>query len=285
LAGGAAVGLLGAVGCSRVAGANTTNGGNLLHRLRSQGTVRLGIAGEIPFGYIDKNGNFTGEAPEIAKVIFQRLGVGHVQPVPTEFASLIPGLRAQQFDVVSAGMYINQQRCQQVIFADPDYRMQDAFVVRKGNPKGLHTYADIVRTGAKLCSGTAYAEIDYAVTAGVERSAIAVYPDQLAGLLAVEQGRADAFAGTTVTVHNVVRQAGGGQAEATAPFWPKDAHGKDIVSAGGFAFRPEDTNLRDAFNVQLHTMQKTGELLRIVRPFGFTQAQMADGLTAKELCA
>ena len=117
--------------------------------------MRLGIAGEIPFGYIDRNGAFTGEAPEIAKVIFRRLGVPEVQPVPTEFASLIPGLRAQQFDVVSAGMYVTPTRCQQVIFSDPDYQMRDAFIVAKGNPKQLHDYADIVRTGAKMASGTA----------------------------------------------------------------------------------------------------------------------------------
>ncbi|WKX70485.1 ectoine/hydroxyectoine ABC transporter substrate-binding protein EhuB [Streptomyces sp. XD-27] len=282
LAGGAALGAVGAAGCSRVSSADAKDGGNLLERLRSQGTVRLGIAGEIPFGYIDKDGKFTGEAPEIAKVVFKRLGVPHVQPVPTEFASLIPGLRSQQFDVVSAGMYVNPERCQQVVFADPDYRMRDAFIVAKGNPKNLHTYEDIVRTGAKMASGTAYAEIGYAVNAGVKESEIAVLPDQLAGLLAVEQGRVDVFAGTTVTVHNVVKQTGSRKAEATEPFQPM-VDGKPDIGAGAFAFRPEDTNLRDAFNGELRKMKKSGELLRIVRPFGFTENEMTD-LTAEELC-
>ncbi|MBB5935139.1 ectoine/hydroxyectoine ABC transporter substrate-binding protein EhuB [Streptomyces zagrosensis] len=284
LAGGAALGLLGAVGCSRVSSADAKNGGNLLDRLTAQGTVRLGIAGEIPFGYINRDGDFTGEAPEIAKVIFKRLGVRSVQPVPTEFASLIPGLRSQQFDVVSAGMYINPPRCEQVIFSDPDYQMLDAFIVAKGNPKKLRNYQDIVRSGARMASGTAYAEIEYAVVAGVKRSAITVLPDQLAGLLAVEQGRVDVFAGTSVTVHNVVKQRNSRKAEATEPFQPKDADGKPAIGAGGFAFRPEETKLRDAFNVELHKMKRSGELLRIMRPFGFTETEMTD-LTAKELCS
>ncbi|TVL87920.1 ectoine/hydroxyectoine ABC transporter substrate-binding protein EhuB [Streptomyces sp. SAJ15] len=283
LLGGAALGAWGAAGCGRVAGADAKDGGNLLERLRHQGAVRLGIAGEIPFGYIDRDGEFTGEAPEIAKVVFQRLGVERVQPVPTEFASLIPGLRAQQFDVVSAGMYITPERCQQVIFSDPDYRMRDAFIVAKGNPKNLHDYRDIVRTGAKLASGTAYAQIGYAVAAGVKESEITVLPDQLAGLLAVEQGRVDVFAGTTVTVHNVVRQTHSGKAEATEPF-QATVDGKPDVGAGGFAFRPAETRLRDAFNSELRAMKKSGELLRVVRPFGFTEAEMTD-LTAEELCA
>ena len=40
--------------------------------------------------------------------------------------------------------------------------MRDAFIVRKGNPKNLHTYEDIAEKGAKLATGIGYAEIDYA---------------------------------------------------------------------------------------------------------------------------
>ncbi|MGV9886091.1 ectoine/hydroxyectoine ABC transporter substrate-binding protein EhuB [Streptomyces sp. NPDC003395] len=280
LAGVAAVGALGAAGCSRVAAASTKQGGDLLQRLRAQGVVRLGIAGEIPFGYIDKNGELTGEAPELAKVIFRRIGVEKVQPVPTEFGSLIPGLNSQQFDVVAAGMYVNPERCTQVIFADPDYQMLDSFIVRKGNPKGLHTYRDIVEKKAKFATGTGYAEIQYAVEAGYRESDILIVPDQVAGLNAVEAGRVDVFAGTALTTREVVKKSA--KAEATKPFAPL-VKGKPHVDGGAFAFRPTETGLRDAFNAELHKLKKSGELLRILRPFGFTQAEMTD-LTAKELC-
>ncbi len=268
-------------GCRRIHSAGT-NGGNLLERLQADGLVRLGIAGEIPFGYIDRGGEFTGEAPEIAKVIFGRLGVPRVQPVPTEFGSLIPGLRAQQFDVVSAGMYVTPIRCKQVIFSDPDYQMRDAFIVRRGNPKQLHDYADIARTGASFATGTAYAQIDYAVAAGVDRDAIRILPDQLAGLLAVESGRVDVFAGTSLTVNDVVRRSGSSAIEATAAFQAV-VDGKPAIGAGAFAFRPNETNLRDAFNRELHALKDSGELLRIVGRFGFTEAEMTE-LTAQELC-
>ncbi|WP_406366415.1 ectoine/hydroxyectoine ABC transporter substrate-binding protein EhuB [Streptomyces sp. NBC_00645] len=280
LAGAAALGALGAAGCSRVATASATDGGDLLDRLKAQGVVRLGIAGEIPFGYIDRDGELTGEAPELAKAVFKRLGVARVQPVPTEFGSLIPGLNSQQFDVVSAGMYINPERCEQVIFADPDYRMLDAFIVRKGNPKGLHDYKDVVAKKAKFATGTGYAEIQYAVEAGYEESDILIVPDQVAGLNAVEAGRADVFAGTALTVREVVKKSG--KAESTKPFAPL-VKGKPHVDGGGFAFRSPETRLRDAFNVELRKMKESGELFRILRPFGFTQAEMTD-MTAKELC-
>ncbi|MFF8945371.1 ectoine/hydroxyectoine ABC transporter substrate-binding protein EhuB [Streptomyces sp. NPDC014864] len=280
LAGVAALGALGAAGCSRVATASTAKGGDLLDRLRAQRVVRLGIAGEIPFGYIDRDGRLTGEAPELARVVFKRLGVDHVQPVPTEFGSLIPGLNSQQFDVVAAGMYVTPERCKQVIFADPDYQMLDAFIVRKGNPKGLHSYRDVVAKKAKFATGTGYAEIQYAVEAGYKESDILIVPDQVAGLNAVEAGRVDVFAGTALTVREVVKKSA--KAEATKQFAPL-VGGKPHVDGGAFAFRPTETALRDAFNVELRKMKRNGELFRILRPFGFTQAEMTD-LTMKELC-
>ncbi|MEV0179532.1 ectoine/hydroxyectoine ABC transporter substrate-binding protein EhuB [Streptomyces sp. NPDC050625] len=274
------LGALGAAGCTRVATAAAANGGDLLDRLRAQGVVRLGIAGEIPFGYIDKDGRLTGEAPELAKAVFKRLGVDRVQPVPTEFGSLIPGLNSQQFDVVAAGMYVNPDRCEQVIFADPDYQMLDSFIVRKGNPMDLHDYKDVVAKKAKFATGTGYAEIQYAVEAGYKESDILIVPDQVAGLNAVEAGRADVFAGTALTTREVVKKSA--KAEATKAFTPL-VEGQPHVDGGAFAFRSAETRLRDAFNVELRRLKKSGELFRILRPFGFTEAEMTD-LTAKELC-
>ncbi|MFJ5639243.1 ectoine/hydroxyectoine ABC transporter substrate-binding protein EhuB [Streptomyces sp. NPDC093223] len=280
LAGAAALGALAAAGCTRVAATTGSGGGDLLERLRAQGVVRLGIAGEIPFGFIDRNGELTGEAPELAKAVFKRLGVDRVQPVPTEFGSLIPGLNSQQFDVVAAGMYVNPERCEQVIFADPDYQMLDSFIVRKGNPKGLHDYKDVVAKKAKFATGTGYAEIQYAVEAGYKESDILIVPDQVAGLNAVEAGRVDVFAGTALTTREVVKKSA--KAEATKAFAPL-VDGKPHVDGGAFAFRSAETKLRDAFNVELRKLKKSGELLRILRPFGFTEAEMTD-LTAKQLC-
>lgn len=279
-----ALGAVGAVGatsaCSRVATADAGDGGHLLEQLRAKKTVRLGLAGEQPYSYIGKDGKMTGSAPAIAERIFKELGVDNVQPFPTEFGSLITGLNSLQFDVVAAGMYINPDRCEQVIFADPEYQMLDAFIVRKGNPKNLRSYKDIAETGAKMATGVGYAEIDYAKEAGVKN--LTTLPDQLAGLLAVEQGRVDVFVGTAVTVRNVVKETRSGKVEATAEVTPY-VKGKPVIDVGGFAFRSPETTLRDAFNRELHKLKKSGELLEIMRPFGFTKDQMTT-ITAKEKC-
>ena len=255
-------------------------GGDLLSRLRESGTVKIGIASEPPFGYVDKDGQATGEAPAIAKVIFKRLGIDNLEAIPVEFGALIPGLKAQQFDVVSAGMYINPDRCAQVMFSDPDYLMLDSFIVKKGNPHGIKTYKEVAEKGLKLASGKAYAEIDYAKDAGIKD--VLILPDQVAGLDAVAQGRVDAFAGTNVTVKTVVKNSP--RVEATPAFQPV-VGGKPAYGAGGFAFQLSEKNFRDAFNRELLKLKRNDykELLEIVGPFGFGKREMTDK-TAKELC-
>ncbi|MGH4028474.1 ectoine/hydroxyectoine ABC transporter substrate-binding protein EhuB [Actinomycetota bacterium Odt1-20B] len=278
LLGAAAVGAVGVTGCSLAPEEGKVEGGDLLERLRSSGTVKVGVSGEQPFGYINEDGEATGEAPAIAQVIFKRLGIPNIKPVPTQFGALIPGLKALQFDVVSAGMYIIPVRCEQVLFSDPDYLMLDAFVVPKGNPHNIQSYEDIAKKGLKLASGSAFAEIGYAKAAGVKT--VTELPDLVAGLEAVAQGRFDAFAGTSVTVKNVVK--GNNRVESSKPFQPM-VDGKPAYGAGGFAFRPSEKNFRDAFNKELHKLKESGELLRIVRPFGFTEREMTD-LTVEKLC-
>jgi polar amino acid transport system substrate-binding protein len=283
LAGAAAFGTFGAAGCSIAPPQGKIEGGDLLKRLQDKGVVTLGIANERPYAYVNKDGEAVGEAPAIAKHVFAELGIPETKAVPVEFSALIPGLKAQQFDTVAAGMYINPTRCEQVLFADPEYIMLDSFIVPKGNPKGIKGYQDIADQGLKLATGEAYAEIDYALANGVKKNDLLILPDPVAGLNAVETGRVAAFAGTNITVTNVVRKSN--QAEATEAFQPY-VDGDPMYGAGGFAFRLSEKNLRDAFNEELRKLKQNDykKLLELVSPFGFTEDEMTD-LTAKELCS
>ena len=283
LAGAAAFGAFGAAGCSIAPPQGKVEGGDLLKRLQDRGVVRLGIANEKPYSYVNEDGEAVGEAPAIAKYIFERLGVPETKAVPVEFSALIPGLKAQQFDTVAAGMYINPTRCEQVLFADPEYIMLDSFIVPKGNPKGIKTYQDIAEQGLKLATGEAYAEIDYALANGVKKNDLLILPDPVSGLNAVETGRVAAFAGTNITVSNAVRKSN--RAEVTEAFQPY-VDGEPMYGAGGFAFRLSESRLRDAFNQELRKLKQNDykKLLELVSPFGFTKDEMTD-LTAKELCS
>jgi polar amino acid transport system substrate-binding protein len=128
------------LGCDPGAGVDEPT----LERIRREGVVRVGFANEAPFAFIDtSSGRLTGEAPEIARVVFSRLGVGEIEGVLTEFASLIPGLKAGRFDVIAAGMYVTPERCREVAFSQPTYAVGEAFLVAAGNPLQLHGYEDV----------------------------------------------------------------------------------------------------------------------------------------------
>lgn len=106
-----------------------------LDTVKSNSSIRIGYANETPFAFTETDGTVTGESPEIAKIIFAKMGIKQVNGVLTEWGSLIPGLRAGRFDVIAAGMYITPARCKQVLFTDPQYQLPDALLVAKGNPK------------------------------------------------------------------------------------------------------------------------------------------------------
>lgn len=251
-----------------------------LDQIKASSHIRIGYANETPFAFTETDGRVTGESPEIAKVIFARMGIKQVDGVLTEWGSLIPGLRAGRFDVIAAGMYITPARCKQVIFTDPQYALPDTLLVAQGNPKNLHSYADIARNPeVKLAIMAGTVNLAYARDAGVKDAQILQVPDTTAQLQAVRAGRADAAVGTQLTMKGLAKK-GGDKVEAISDFSDDPAH----IGYGALAFRPEDKDLRDAVNAELKKWLGSEEHLQTVAPFGFDRNNVTDK-TAAELCA
>lgn len=251
-----------------------------LQKLKDQGYVRAAFANEVPYGYVDEEGNLTGESPEIAKEIFKRMGVAQVDGVLTEWASLLPGLNAGRWDVVAAGMFITPKRCEQAAFSNPSYKIGQAFLVPAGNPHDLHSYADVADNSDVTLGVMAGAvERGYARDAGIPDGRVKEFPDQASMLAAVKAGRVDAAALTSVSIERMA-QRGGGDVERTEPFnTPPEA-----IGYGGFAFRQDDQALVEAFNEHLADFIGSEEHLKLVKPFGFTKANLPGDATAEELC-
>ncbi|MDT7645605.1 MAG: polar amino acid transport system substrate-binding protein, partial [Pseudonocardiales bacterium] len=52
-----------------------------LERIRANRTVRVGVANEEPFGYLDQYGNLAGESPAVARAVLAGLGVDTLEAV------------------------------------------------------------------------------------------------------------------------------------------------------------------------------------------------------------
>lgn len=260
---------------------------NTLERIRREGVARVGYANEAPYAYLDsESGRLTGEAPEIARTVLKRMGVDRVEGVLTEFGSLIPGLKAKRFDLIAAGMYITPQRCEEIAFSNPTYGIGEALVVKAGNPLNLHSYEDMARRPkARLGVVGGTVEHGYARDLGIPDERVVVFPDAPSALAGVEAGRVDAFAGTSLTIHDLLAKVRSKALERAEPFVDPTIGGKAVRGYGAFGFRREDAALLDAFNQRLAAFIGMPEHLELVRPFGFTRAELPGKVTAQALCA
>jgi polar amino acid transport system substrate-binding protein len=259
-------------------------GGDLLAQLQEEGSITVGIANEEPYGFEDAEGNITGEAPEVARVVLEELGIGEIDAQIVDFGSLIPGLQAGQFDMIAAGMYITAERAEQILFTDPDYCVGEAFAVEEGNPLGLTDFRSVAETPeATIAVLSGAVEEGYAATAGVPEEQIELFTDVNAQYDALQAGRVDAVTGTVLTIKNQVEDREG--FEVTESFFPLDEDGEEVLGCGGFGFREEDQALRDAFNEELNRLQEEGELLPIIAGFGFAEEDIrrAQDLTVEDL--
>jgi polar amino acid transport system substrate-binding protein len=263
------------------------DGESTLDRMRREGVARVGFANEAPYAYVEpESRRLTGEAPEIARALLARMGIERIEGVLTEFGSLIPGLKAGRFDLIAAGMYVTPARCREVAFSEPTYSIGGAFLVRAGNPKHLHGYADVpVDPETRLGVMAGAVERGYARKSGVPDRQVVSFPDApsaVAGLLA---GRVDAFAATALTARDLLSKARSDAIALADPFEDPVLEGRPARGYGAFAFRREDTALRDAFDAELASFVGSEDHRELVRPFGFTEKDLPEGMTTADLCA
>jgi polar amino acid transport system substrate-binding protein len=276
----------GLVAGSWLAACSKTNTGSstqdTLAKIKKQGFVTVGFANERPYGF-RQGGQLVGEAPAISGAVFSQLGGIKLQGKLFEFDALIPALTAGRVDVVTAGMFITPERCGQAAFGNPEYVVPSAFLVKKGNPKGLSTYQDIIKKDATLAVLSGAVEVDQATGAGVDQSQLLQVPDQQAGLDAVKSGRADALNLTSISLRSLAE--GQPSVEVAQPFTPV-IDGKKVYGAGAAVFRKEDQDLVDAYNKELDKIVADKQKwLDLVGKYGFTENEMPPpNLTTEQLC-
>ena len=253
---------------------------DLLADLKAGKPVRIGFANEVPWAYPGENKKPLGFANAIAVGVLKKMGAKTISPVVTEWGGLIPGLKANRFDVITGGMYILKKRCENVLFSDPIGVFGDAFIVAKGNPKGIQTYADIKRLGATLVTGAGYNIIGVAKKQGIAADKIMQVPGPTEILAAVKAGRAAAGGVTYFTALNLAEKSGGAVSVTDPSKLPKWT-----LNWVGIAFRQSDGAMQKAFNAALKDYLGSDEMLADVKPYGYTRAQLPGDATTAHACA
>ncbi|WP_111467081.1 transporter substrate-binding domain-containing protein [Microbacterium suaedae] len=256
-----------------------------LERLQEEGTITLAINGEQPYSWVDESGEPQGGTIAIHKEIFGNLGIDNIEVEEVAWDNLIPGLNAGRWDAVSAGMSILPERCEQAAFSAPEIMYTTTLAVPAGNPEGLTDLDSVLESGGDVTLALQSGAIEdgYVEQLGGYDSIVQV-DSAASGLETVQAGRADAFALTAVSLAWMTEDMD--DLETTGAFI-QEIDGVEQIGAGATVFRPDDTELLEAYNEELAKI--TGDeqaYLDLVEPFGFSAENLPPAdLTTEQLCA
>ncbi|GAK10045.1 MULTISPECIES: transporter substrate-binding domain-containing protein [Geomicrobium] len=254
--------------------------------------VTLGVANEEPYGYIDTSTDeATGASAEIARAVFERMGVEVIDAEVSDWDNLIPSLNAGNYDVVTAGMDVQPERCENASFGDIEYSYGEGMAVQAGNPMDLHSYEDAVEAGATISvmSGANQFGMLEAIAEekGLDPEAdLNIMPanDIPGNIAAVESGDADVTVMTDATMNAAIATADENLIEQPENFTNPVIEGEEQVAYGAALFRSDDDELREAYNEALADLQGSDEFVAILEEFGFSADNVVEGVTTEDRC-
>lgn len=260
------------------AAASVTQAGTLEDRIEDGETVRIGFAAAPPWAYAGNDGSAKGFVNGIAIDVLNRMGYTNIEPVLTDWSSLIPSLKARRVDIVTGGMYIIKKRCENMDFSDPIGAFGDTFVVPKGNPENLETYQDLIDQNLTMVAPSGYNTLKDAEDAGVPKRDIREVPGTTEALASLRTGRTDAVPINVLEAKHAADMDEKFDISDPEVFVGRE---KQVVGVG---FRPEDSAFREAFNKALKDYMGSDEMMATVTPDEYIKAFLPTGQTTKAAC-
>jgi ABC-type amino acid transport substrate-binding protein len=221
-----------------------------------EGTLQVGSCLDYPPFESVEGGDEVGFDVDLAEAIAERLGL-EVQWVRADFDTIFTAVAGNQFDMVAAASTITEEREQVVDFSDPYYNSRQALVVNTGETPDIASTADIgdgdtvgVQRGT---TGKDWADENLAPQ-GAEIKTFTAAPDAFRDL---EAGNIQAVVNDEPSSAEII----------------KDLPGLEIVEAidtgetYGFAFSPENPELREAANGVLAELIADGTYQQIFETY------------------
>ncbi|MGU7769059.1 transporter substrate-binding domain-containing protein [Burkholderia sp. MR1-5-21] len=235
--------------------------------------VRIAYIEEPPFYRTGEDGSATGADIELAEVVLRAIGVSAIEYRLTTFEELLPGVKEGRWDM-NVPIFATAERAEHVAFSVPVWSLGDGFVVHRGNPKALTSYASVaVRRDARLGLIPGQIQVDSAKAAGVTDIQIVMFKDQPDAVSALLAGKIDAFAATAVG-NRVIADANRAL-EAVAHETGDEAR----APVGAFSFSKSNRDLLQAVNEQLRQYLGSPDHRARMARYGITATEI-DGVVA-----
>lgn len=131
-----------AVGISALVGAcvafSSLASADTLQRAREDGKIRVGVGlmGTKPFVWQQPDGSYAGFEADIVKELIKKLGIKDFEYVVTEWSTLIPGLKADRWDILVTGLVKTEERIQGggIAMSRPYIMAYDKIIVTQDSP-------------------------------------------------------------------------------------------------------------------------------------------------------
>jgi ABC-type amino acid transport substrate-binding protein len=220
--------------------------------------LRFAVEGaNPPWNFVTPQGQVAGIDVEIANELCRRLDVT-CEISAQAWDGIIPGLIANRFDAIIAGMAMTPARRERVAFTDQYRRIISSFIARRGaftdiSPQALRGRRIGVQRGAS--------QHVWLQASGYEQTATIVLYDTVGGPeLDLIAGRVDLIVMNKITAHLGLMQ----RPEArNLEFVGPELAGGVLGDGAGIALRKEDTALQARLNRALAEMTADGTLPRI----------------------
>lgn len=256
--------------------------GPLLDRIENGKSIRVGFSTARPWCYQHEDGSAGGFALTIPTAVLKKMGYENIELVEVaDWGSLIPGLMANQFDILSCGLYITEKRCGNVAFSDPYAVAADVFLVPEGNPKGVENWDDVIAKGAIVGTVNGSNNYDQAIAAGVDASQLLGVPGPTELNAALISGRVDAGAANIFDAEEYARRYAD-QLDAT-PVAPMAKYATNYATN---VFRPNDADFVAQYNAAQAGFLGTEEMLALTSPDFYSPGALPPAnVTAEGVCA
>ena len=236
--------------------------------IKEKGYLTIGGETTLPPYLYRQDDGITGIEADFMQALGQALGL-HIKVINTDFGSMVIGLTSGRLDVAMSDFSDTAEREKQVTFVDYTKTGQQ-LIVAKGNPRNIHSVADLCGATAggptgSLSLAIAQKQSEVCTQAGKPEVTVQGYPSASASDLALRTGRIDAMGIDYAIAANIV-SASGGKTELTGDLFESGYHGAAIST--------KNEQLVKALQLAFEGISKQGIDTQILEHYGVPQMHM-----------
>jgi ABC-type amino acid transport substrate-binding protein len=244
--------LLAALVCGLALAAGARAAEDTLAAIKDSGVLKVAMAESLPMQFKDPaSGQWSGYNVDMANDLAEVLGV-KLEIVDATWQTLIPGLMANQYEIVMVDMWATPERAMTVVFTDPYNVYGWSVMVGKDTP--YQTWEDLDKEGVTITVLSGTADEQTAKRTFPKATVKGLVSDNVnAPRLEVAAGRAEAHVTDLLNIKSFIAQ----NPDAPVRILQEDR----VLSPTGLAYaiRPGDYHFLNFLNTWIHARSDSGK--------------------------